>query len=206
MKPIMFKQLPDLISFIKGMPEPEGETKLGNAADLKAESLRLAPRMFELREILVKSPKGVGSYKSLYRYADVATDNIEKEVVETLRRSMEEIDNEVEELLAIGAAEPVVENLRSARGAAAIFRSIAESINGFRDRQKKLLAVIEAHTASLVKNIEDNQRTLAKVLGKTDANTIRDDYVAKLANMRDLTDVLDRYSEVQICFNGLLIR
>ena len=136
----------------------------------------------------------------------MATDNIEKEVVETLRRSMEEIDNEVEELLAIGAAEPVVENLRSARGAAAIFRSIAESINGFRDRQKKLLAVIEAHTASLVKNIEDNQRTLAKVLGKTDANTIRDDYVAKLANMRDLTDVLDRYSEVQICFNGLLIR
>ena len=202
MKPVFFQDLDALLDFIRHLPEPEGQTKLGDAAELKERSLRLAPKMFELREVLVKSPKGVGNYKSLYRFSDAVADRLCAETGETLKKNIETIDAEVQELLDLQANDDMVDTLRTARTKAARFRALADSMNGFQAKQKELLGRIEADVARLLANLEDNLASMRRLLG-ADAETIRNDYSLKLTKVQGLAAVLDEYHDVQIAYNGL---
>jgi hypothetical protein len=202
MKPTLFDSPSDLVLFINSLPEPSGRSQKGDAAEIKEKLLAIVPDMFELRKALVKYDGGVGNYKSLRRYAEAASDNTSREAAEALERQMIAIDEEAEQLLAIGASEDLVETSKSARTKVAGFNQMRQSVLGFKAKLKSVLERVEGKASALAKNISDNRAALKKILG-ADAAKIEGDYEDKVKAIKKLSEALDEYCELNISFLGL---
>ncbi len=205
MKPNLFDSPEQAIQFINSLPTPTGETKHGTAEEIKAKCVALVVPMFELRKTLVKAEGGVGNYKSLKRYADAASDNVSREAAERLVADMNAIEEEVEQLLDIGASDEMADKVASAKSMTARFQYIIASINGFKTKLKNVLARVEERNGSLLANLETNSKALKKLLGN-DAVTIHEDYTKKAREIKELSQKLDQYCDLQIAYNGLFLK
>lgn len=205
MKPTLFQNQADLIQMLNSMPLPDGETKFGNAAEIKERLILLVPKIFDLREVLVNDHGGVGNYKSLYRYADEASDNVSRETVEALKMQMEAIDDESQKLLDFGADEDMVSANSNARGAVAQFDFMRNTILGFKAKLQKVLARVETKYENLSETLVANRAALKRILG-TEASLIENDYAEKVTAMKELSYQLDDYCALNIAYFSMFLK
>lgn len=210
MKPLIFESADELLGFLNRLPVPEGTVRgsdgeMIDATEVISRTKALVPKIFRVREVLVKQPGGFGNLKSFRRYTEIVTDNASAEACATLERTLEDLNQEVEDLIAAGASEELAGQLRAAKSNIARFNMIKSSILA---HQAKLLQRINA----VEKAFENMVNAINYSIRAVKDGSVRDELrkaKAKLEGDMDELEVLIKavieYNSLQISFNSMML-
>lgn len=210
MKPVFFNTQDELGHFIRNLPEPSGSTIHGTASEVKAKLLALVPSMFQLRSTLAKEQGDLGT---LYRFSELATQNIDGEAMAELDAARARIELESTELYNIGLEVDACLQVAEAKSLVALFESMRSSIKGFQARLEELLnrvIVVQTSMNETVEKVSGLMKGLVRIgqANSTDvANILRikDDSDDKAARTRQLAASLNEYNELMLAFNGMFL-
>ena len=213
MKPVFFQTQDELGHFIRNLPEPSGSTIHGTASEVKAKLLALVPSMFTLRATLAKEQGGLGNYKSLYRFSELATENIDVEAMAELEATRARIELESTELYNSGLEVDACLQVADAKSLVAQFQYMKSSIKGFQARLEELLNRVIVVQTSMNETVEKVSGLMKGLVRKGQANAtdvaniqrIKEDSDDKAARTSQLAASLNEYGDLMVAFNGMFL-
>jgi molybdopterin converting factor small subunit len=209
MKPMFFKDQKSLMDFIQSCPTPGGEAQVRGeamgAASMLSRCVALIPQIFEYKKVLAKGLGGIGSNKTVMRYAEVASDSVSAEKMEAFDAAIEAIQAEATTLIEAGGGEELADQLSSVRTKVAYFTLVKSSIEGFRDKLQKHMARVEETYADLAADLSKKKRELSKTLDPETVANLQKEIDGKHKTVQGLVEAMDEYCALQVGYNGILI-
>jgi hypothetical protein len=213
MKPMIFKTEADLINFIASLPRNDRAVKvkgmfddnLVNADAILAEITLLVPRMFSLRALMVKGLNGIGNYKSLERFMEVASNNIAQEKIAAYEEALQVVATEVDALIDGGLNEEIAEKLQSAKSSIAALTMIKETVHAFEGRLLSVANRVTSKYGELATTLNKAKLKQDSQEAKTAVATAAQEFLKTHGTMVELVADLKKFCLLQISYNSTLL-
>jgi hypothetical protein len=212
MKPNTFKSETDLVNYINRLPVSDREVKVlatdqekTSCSEIVNQLRELAPRMFELRTMLVKGMGGLGNYKSFDRYVEVASTNLSEEHVSAYMQELEAIKVQVTELVDGGLNEDIQSQLANVQSKVAALKMIKQTVMGFSDRLKAQVDRVSSKYETLVGSLNNVKKTQKGSEAKAALQTAIDEFAKVQLSVESLGEDLQRYCRLQVAYNSAIM-
>jgi hypothetical protein len=209
MKPMLFKDQVELVNFIQSLPTPDGVAMVQgeelDSLEILSRLARLVPDMFEYKKVLGKGANGLGSQKSVLRYAEVMGTSNGEEKYAAYNVALEAIEVEANMLIEQGAGSELAASLRQVRTKVAAFALIKQSIEGFRDKMNKYMARVEETYAELSSELTKQKKALKGPLAAEQVEILVKEIQEKYQAVSALIESMNEYCALQVSYNGLCL-
>jgi len=210
MKPMLFETVESLLAFLDRLPVPAGSAKGADGepidgAFIISRSKQLAPKIFRIRDILVKQPGGFGNLKSFRRYNDLVIASGSESALEAMEAALDNLDYEVEELINAGASEELGEMLRDAKTHVARFNMIRSSILNHQGKLMERMKAVSDAFESMVTAVDKAVRIVPDYQMKEELRKTKTKLASDMSELDDLVKALLEYNQLQISLNSMLL-